>query len=45
MDVLNDGEQTKTSFVAYVGSRLGGFEPVPTSENPGMPTRTSKCTR
>jgi 5-methyltetrahydropteroyltriglutamate--homocysteine methyltransferase len=37
MDVVNDGEQTKTSFVAYVGSRLGGFEPIDASDNPGMP--------
>jgi len=25
-DVVNDGEQTKPSFVAYINARLGGFE-------------------
>jgi 5-methyltetrahydropteroyltriglutamate--homocysteine methyltransferase len=37
LDIVNDGEQTKSSFVAYVGSRLGGFEMIEASENPGMP--------
>ena len=27
LDVVNDGEQTKTGFYAYIGDRLGGFEP------------------
>src|SRR5215211_9497582 len=27
VDVLNDGEHSKSSFVAYPYSRLGGFEP------------------
>ena len=27
VDIISDGEQGKTSFVAYVGDRLGGFEP------------------
>jgi len=27
LDVVNDGEQGKTGFFAYVGERLGGFEP------------------
>jgi 5-methyltetrahydropteroyltriglutamate--homocysteine methyltransferase len=37
MDVVNDGEQTKTSFVAYICSRLGGFEFIDPSEQPGLP--------
>jgi 5-methyltetrahydropteroyltriglutamate--homocysteine methyltransferase len=37
-DVVNDGEQTKTSFVAYVGERLGGFEAIERPETP-EPTR------
>jgi 5-methyltetrahydropteroyltriglutamate--homocysteine methyltransferase len=37
LDVINDGEQTKTSFVAYICSRLGGFEFVSPSEAPGLP--------
>ena len=27
-DVINDGEQTKPSFVAYIGNRLGGFDTI-----------------
>jgi len=27
IDVVSDGEESKTSFVAYVNERLGGFEP------------------
>jgi len=27
LDVISDGEQTKTGFYAYIGERLGGFEP------------------
>jgi 5-methyltetrahydropteroyltriglutamate--homocysteine methyltransferase len=29
IDVVNDGEQSKTGFFAYVGQRLSGFEPRP----------------
>jgi 5-methyltetrahydropteroyltriglutamate--homocysteine methyltransferase len=29
IDVVNDGEQSKTGFFAYVGHRLSGFEPRP----------------
>jgi 5-methyltetrahydropteroyltriglutamate--homocysteine methyltransferase len=29
LDVVNDGELGKTSFLTYVNARLGGFEPVP----------------
>jgi 5-methyltetrahydropteroyltriglutamate--homocysteine methyltransferase len=29
LDVISDGEQTKTGFFAYIGQRLGGFEPRP----------------
>src|SRR6185503_7425516 len=28
IDVVNDGEQSKAGFFAYVRDRLGGFEPV-----------------
>jgi 5-methyltetrahydropteroyltriglutamate--homocysteine methyltransferase len=27
LDVIGDGEQTKTGFFAYIGERLSGFEP------------------
>ena len=27
LDVVSDGEQTKTGFFAYIGERLSGFEP------------------
>ena len=27
LDMVSDGEQTKTGFNAYIGERLGGFEP------------------
>jgi 5-methyltetrahydropteroyltriglutamate--homocysteine methyltransferase len=37
LDVVNDGEQTKTSFVAYICSRLSGFEFIDPSKNPGLP--------
>ena len=29
LDVICDGEQTKTGFFAYIGQRLSGFEPRP----------------
>ena len=29
LDVISDGEQTKTGFFAYIGQRLSGFEPRP----------------
>jgi len=29
LDVISDGEQTKTGFFAYIGGRLSGFEPRP----------------
>lgn len=29
LDVISDGEQTKTGFFAYIGKRLSGFEPRP----------------
>src|SRR6516162_7236817 len=32
IDVVNDGEVGKTSFLTYVNARLGGFEPVGGSE-------------
>jgi 5-methyltetrahydropteroyltriglutamate--homocysteine methyltransferase len=37
LDIVNDGEQTKTSFVAYICSRLSGFELIDPSEHPGLP--------
>lgn len=37
LDVVNDGEQTKTSFVAYICSRLSGFEFIDPSQNAGLP--------
>lgn len=37
MDIVNDGEQTKTSFIAYICSRLSGFEFVDPSEQPSLP--------
>jgi 5-methyltetrahydropteroyltriglutamate--homocysteine methyltransferase len=27
LDMISDGEQTKTGFYAYIGQRLAGFEP------------------
>src|SRR5690242_5241530 len=29
LDVVSDGEQSKTGFFAYIGERLSGFEPRP----------------
>ena len=29
LDMISDGEQTKTGFYAYIGQRLSGFEPRP----------------
>jgi 5-methyltetrahydropteroyltriglutamate--homocysteine methyltransferase len=29
LDVISDGEQTKTGFFAYIGERMSGFEPRP----------------
>jgi 5-methyltetrahydropteroyltriglutamate--homocysteine methyltransferase len=29
LDVISDGEQTKTGFFAYIGARLSGFSPRP----------------
>jgi 5-methyltetrahydropteroyltriglutamate--homocysteine methyltransferase len=29
LDVISDGEQSKTGFFAYIGERLSGFEPRP----------------
>src|SRR5262249_16898657 len=28
IDIVNDGEQTKSSFISYVRTRLGGFEAI-----------------
>src|SRR4051812_39276979 len=35
IDVVNDGEVGKTSFLAYVNDRLGGFEPI--TDSPATP--------
>jgi len=32
LDIVNDGELGKTSFLTYVNSRLGGFEPIAGSQ-------------
>jgi len=37
LDIVNDGEQTKTNFVAYICSRLGGFEFIDPTTHPGRP--------
>jgi 5-methyltetrahydropteroyltriglutamate--homocysteine methyltransferase len=43
IDVVDDGEMSKPSFVTYVTERLGGFEPVP--EAGGLPWAGSKEVR
>ena len=37
LDIVNDGEQTKTNFVAYICSRLSGFEFIDPDTHPGRP--------
>ena len=37
IDVVNDGEQSKTGFSNYIRERLTGFEPVKTGERLGPP--------
>jgi 5-methyltetrahydropteroyltriglutamate--homocysteine methyltransferase len=39
IDIVNDGEQTKSSFIAYVRTRLGGFEVVEPSKRASEATR------
>jgi 5-methyltetrahydropteroyltriglutamate--homocysteine methyltransferase len=39
LDVVNDGELGKPSFVTYVHERLGGFEPGPPRGNPWARSR------
>ena len=41
MDVVNDGEHSKSSFVAYPYTRLGGFEPTGQTVGARGPTRDS----
>jgi 5-methyltetrahydropteroyltriglutamate--homocysteine methyltransferase len=36
IDVVDDGEQSKAGFYAYVRDRLGGFEPRPSENTPFM---------
>ena len=40
LDVVDDGEMSKPSFVTYVNDRLGGFEPAPGAA--GSPWASSK---
>jgi 5-methyltetrahydropteroyltriglutamate--homocysteine methyltransferase len=43
IDVVNDGEVGKTSFLAYVNDRLGGFEPITDSaRNPWGRSREAR---
>ncbi len=43
IDVVNDGEVGKTSFLAYVNDRLGGFEPITGSaRNPWGESREAR---
>jgi len=37
VDIVNDGEQSKTGFSNYIRERLAGFEPVKTGERIGPP--------
>src|SRR5215468_8245340 len=39
IDIVNDGEQTKSNFIAYVRSRLGGFEAIEPTKRPPEMTR------
>src|SRR5712692_296686 len=39
IDIVNDGEQTKSNFIAYVRTRLGGFEIVEPSKLAAEVTR------
>jgi len=39
IDIVNDGEQTKSSFIHYVRTRLGGFEVIEPSKRAAEPTR------
>lgn len=39
VDIVNDGEQTKSNFIAYVRTRLGGFEVVEPSKRASEMTR------
>jgi 5-methyltetrahydropteroyltriglutamate--homocysteine methyltransferase len=43
IDVVNDGEVGKTSFLAYVNDRLGGFEPIlDSARNPWGDSREAR---
>jgi len=37
IDIVNDGEQSKTGFANYIRDRLGGFEPVKDAARSGPP--------
>jgi 5-methyltetrahydropteroyltriglutamate--homocysteine methyltransferase len=39
VDIVNDGEQTKSNFIAYVRGRLGGFEILELAKRPVEVTR------
>jgi 5-methyltetrahydropteroyltriglutamate--homocysteine methyltransferase len=36
VDVIDDGEQSKSGFIAYLNERLGGFEPYSLPPGPGL---------
>jgi 5-methyltetrahydropteroyltriglutamate--homocysteine methyltransferase len=42
IDIVNDGEQGKPSFVTYVNERLGGFEPGGLRASPFQDTRETR---
>jgi 5-methyltetrahydropteroyltriglutamate--homocysteine methyltransferase len=42
VDIIDDGEQSKPGFVAYVSERLGGLEPIPGSA-PQLTSRERKA--
>ena len=42
IDIVNDGEQGKPSFLTYVNERLGGFEPGGVHGNPWAHSREAK---
>jgi len=42
IDVVSDGEMSKTSFLAYTDERLTGFVPMP-ADDPGVPSSNAGC--
>src|SRR6266852_1066441 len=39
IDIVNDGELSKSNFTNYVRDRLGGIEPADTAQAAGLPSR------